>query len=124
MNLLLDTHLLLWALAEPSKLKARARALIDENNVFVSSASIWEISIKSSLGKLRADPRAILDELEPAGMKLLPISGEHAARVFELPWLHRDPFDRLLLAQSLSEPLTLLTDDEVLRQYGGNVTVV
>jgi PIN domain nuclease of toxin-antitoxin system len=57
-------------------------------------------------------------------MNLLPVSGEHAARVCELPWLHRDPFDRMLLAQSLSEPLTLLTDDEVLRQYGGHVTLV
>lgn len=124
MNLLLDTHLLLWALLQPAKLKSRARSLIEQNEIFVSSASIWEISIKSSLGKLEVDPRVVLDALEPAGLRVLPVSGEHAAKVFELPALHRDPFDRLLLAQALSEPLTLLTDDKVLGQYGGYVTVV
>jgi PIN domain nuclease of toxin-antitoxin system len=124
LTLLLDTHLLLWALLQPNKLKPRARSLIELNEVFVSSASIWEISIKSSLGKLEADPRVVLEALEPSGLRMLAISGEHAAKVFELPPLHRDPFDRMLLAQALTEPLTLLTDDEVLRQYGGYVTVV
>ena len=124
MSLLLDTHLLLWALSQPGKLKPRARSLIDKNEVFVSAASIWEISIKSSLGKLEADPRIVLDGLEPAGLRLIPVNGEHAARVFQLPTLHRDPFDRILLAQALSEPLTLLTDDAVLGQYGDYVTVV
>jgi len=124
LRLLLDTHLLLWALLQPSKLKSRTRLQIERNVVFVSSASIWEISIKSALGKLEADPRIVLEALEPAGLRLLPISGEHAARVFELPALHRDPFDRLLLAQAWSEPLTLLTDDTVLGQYGAYVTVV
>jgi PIN domain nuclease of toxin-antitoxin system len=124
LNLLLDTHLLLWALLQPARLKPRARALIEQNEVFVSSASIWEISIKSSLGKLEADPRLVLDVLEPAGLRKLSVSGEHAAKVFELPPHHRDPFDRLLLAQALSESLTLLTDDGVLGQYGDYVTVV
>jgi PIN domain nuclease of toxin-antitoxin system len=124
LNLLLDTHLLLWALLQPTKLKTRARSLIEQNEVFVSSASIWEISTKSSLGKLEADPRVVLDALEPAGLRILPVSGEHAAKVYELPPLHRDPFDRMLLAQALSEPLTLLTDDDVLGQYGGYVIVV
>jgi PIN domain nuclease of toxin-antitoxin system len=123
-NLLLDTHLLLWAMLQPAKLKPRARSLIEQNEVFVSSASIWEISIKSSLGKLEADPRVVLDALEPAGLRKLSVSGEHAAKVYELPPLHRDPFDRMLLAQALSEPLTLLTDDEVLGQYGEYVIVV
>jgi PIN domain nuclease of toxin-antitoxin system len=124
LNLLLDTHLLLWAMLQPTKLKPRARSLIEQNEVFVSSASIWEISIKSSLGKLEADPRVVLDALEPAGLRKLSVSGEHAAKVHELPPLHRDPFDRMLLAQALSEPLTLLTDDNVLGQYGGYVIVV
>jgi PIN domain nuclease of toxin-antitoxin system len=124
LNLLLDTHLLLWALLQPTKLKRRARSLIEQNEVFVSSASIWEISIKSSLGKLEADPRVVLDALEPAGLRKLSVSGEHAAKAHELPPLHRDPFDRMLLAQALSEPLTLLTDDDVLGQYGGYVIVV
>jgi len=124
LNILLDTHLLLWALLQPTKLKSRARALIEQNEVFVSSASIWEISIKSSLGKLEADPRIVLEALEPAGLRKLSISAEHAAKVFELPPHHRDPFDRLLLAQALCEPLTLLTDDDVLGQYGAYVTVI
>jgi PIN domain nuclease of toxin-antitoxin system len=124
LNLLLDTHLLLWALLQPAKLKSRARSLIERNEVFVSAASIWEISIKSSIGKLEAKPRVILEALKPAGLLELPISGVHAAKVFELPALHRDPFDRLLLAQALSEPLILLTDDAVLGQYGEYVTVV
>jgi PIN domain nuclease of toxin-antitoxin system len=124
LRLLLDTHLLLWALLQPNKLKSRVRSQIEQNEVFVSAASIWEISIKSALGKLEADPRVVLEALQPAGLRLLPISGEHAARVFELPALHRDPFDRLLLAQAWFEPLTLLTDDNVLSQYGGYVSVV
>lgn len=124
MNLLLDTHLLLWALLQPSKLKPRARSLIEQNEIYVSSASIWEISIKGSLGKLEADPRIVLNALEPTGFRVLAVSGEHAAKVFELPPLHRDPFDRLLLAQALSEPLTLLTDDSALGQYGEFVTVL
>jgi PIN domain nuclease of toxin-antitoxin system len=124
LNLLLDTHLLLWALVRPAKLKPRARSLIEQNEVFVSAASIWEISIKSSLGKLEANPRVIREALKPAGLRELPISAEHAAKVFELPALPRNPFDRLLLAQALSEPLMLLTDDDVLGQYGEYVTVV
>jgi PIN domain nuclease of toxin-antitoxin system len=124
LNVLLDTHLLLWALSRPAKLKPRARTLIEQSEVFVSSASIWEIAIKSSLGKLEADPRLVLEGLEPAGLRKLSITVEHAAKVYELPAHHRDPFDRLLLAQALSEPLMLLTDDDVLGQYGGYVTVV
>jgi PIN domain nuclease of toxin-antitoxin system len=116
--------LLLWSLSQPAKLKTRARTLIERSEVFVSAASIWEISIKSSLGKLDSDPRAIVDALEPSGLRVLPVSCEHAAKVHDLPALHRDPFDRMLLAQALSEPLTLLTDDEVLGHYGGYVVVV
>ncbi len=124
MNLLLDTHLLLWALLQPGKLKSRVRSLIEQNEVFVSAASIWEISIKSSLGKLEANPLVVLGALKPAGLIELPISGEHAAKVLELPALHRDPFDRLLLAQALCERLMLLTDDDALGQYCEYVTVV
>lgn len=124
MSVLLDTHLLLWALSDPRKLKPRARSLIDTNEVFISAASIWEISIKSSLGKLGADPGAVLAAIEPSGLRMLPITGDHAAKVFELPLHHRDPFDRMLLAQALSEPLVLLTDDHRLGAYGDYVTIV
>jgi PIN domain nuclease of toxin-antitoxin system len=123
-RLLLDTHLLLWALASPSKLSAATRKQIEGADVFASAASIWEISIKSALGKLEADPGEILAGIEPAGFGILAFTGAHAAKVVELPPLHEDPFDRMLIAQALCEPLILLTNDEVLRPYGPLVTVV
>jgi PIN domain nuclease of toxin-antitoxin system len=123
-RVLLDTRLLLWALSAPSKLPASARRLINDADVFVSAASIWEISIKTALGKLSADPQQVLAALEPAGFLSLPIVGEHAARVLTLPPIHRDPFDRLLVAQALTEPMRLLTNDAVLGGYGEIVTVV
>lgn len=124
MRLLLDTHLLLWALSAPEKLSKRTRQRIDGSEVFASAASIWEISIKSALGKLEADPTEILAGVEPAGFNHLPIVGEHAAKVKQLPPIHKDPFDRLLIAQARFEPMILLTDDEVLGGYGELVEVV
>jgi PIN domain nuclease of toxin-antitoxin system len=122
-RVLLDTHLLLWALAAPAKLPAAARKQIEAAEVFVSAASIWEISIKSALGKLEADPQEVLAAISPTGFVLLPITGEHAAKVRELPSLHKDPFDRMLVAQASVEPMILLTNDEALRKYGTIVTV-
>ena len=124
MRILLDTHLVLWALAAPERLPVVAHRLIERADVYVSAASIWEISIKTSLGKLSADPREVLAALDPAGFIPLPISAEHAARVADLPPVHRDPFDRLLVAQALCEPMRLLTMDTVLAGYGELVTVV
>lgn len=124
MRVLLDTHLLLWALATPSRLPAAARERIASADVYVSAASIWEISIKAHLGKLAADPREVLMAVEPAGFSLLPITGEHAARVAELPSVHRDPFDRMLAAQASIEPMVLLTNDATLSGYGSFVAVV
>lgn len=124
MRLLLDTHLLLWALAAPSRLPTRARNLVAKGDVYVSAASIWEISIKTALGKLVADPREVLAALGPAGFSELPITGDHATRVLDLPPIHRDPFDRLLVAQALAEPMLLLTNDSALASYGDIVTVV
>ena len=124
MRILLDTHLVLWALAAPERLPDAAHRLIERADVYVSAASIWEISIKTSLGKLSADPREVLAALDPAGFLPLPISAEHAARVADLPPVHRDPFDRLLVAQALCEPMRLLTMDTVLAGYGELVTVV
>lgn len=123
MRVLLDTHLLLWSLASPGKLPKAARSIIEKSDVHVSAASIWEISIKSALGKLSADPREVLAALAPAGFMVLSVTGEHAAKVIELPAVHRDPFDRLLVAQALSEPMILLTNDDALRAYGSLVTV-
>jgi PIN domain nuclease of toxin-antitoxin system len=123
-RVLLDTHLLLWALSAPSKLSKRARQRIDSSEVFVSAACIWEVSIKSALGKLEADPAEVLAGVEPAGFNHLNIVAEHAAEVVKLPPIHKDPFDRLLVAQARVEPMILLTDDEVLRGYGDFVEVV
>jgi len=124
MRLLLDTHLLLWALSSPEKLTKRARQRIESSEVYASAASIWEISIKSALGKLEADPNEVLAGVEPAGFSHLTIVGGHAAKAAQLPPVHKDPFDRLLVAQARFEPMILLTDDEVLRAYGDLVEVV
>jgi PIN domain nuclease of toxin-antitoxin system len=122
-RILLDTHLLLWALSKPSKLSQATRKQIVAAEVYVSAASIWEISIKSALGKLAANAGDVLAGLEPAGFSMLPITGEHAAKVAELPMLHKDPFDRMLVAKASVEPMVLLTNDEALRGYGSFVTV-
>ena len=124
MRVLLDTRLLPWALSSPEKLSRRARQRIDSSEVYASAASIWEISIKSALGKLGADPDEVLAGIEPAGFNHLSIVGEHAAKVASLPPIHKDPFDRLLVAQARSEPMILLTDDEVLGGYGDFVELV
>lgn len=124
MRILLDTHLLLWALASPSRLSAKARRRIESSEVFASAASIWEVSIKSALGKIEADPNEVLSGIEPAGFDHLHIIGEHAAQVAKLRPIHKDPFDRLLVAQAWVERMILLTDDDTLGDYGDFVEVV
>ena len=121
MRLLLDTHLLLWAAASSQRLPREARELMedDSNDVYYSAASIWEIAIKSSLRRkdFRIDLTRLLGILPEMGLVELPITAAHAAGVTGLPPIHRDPFDRLLLAQSITEPLTLLTNDAILERY-------
>jgi PIN domain nuclease of toxin-antitoxin system len=124
LRLLLDTHVLLWALARPAKLPAGFRRELDDADVFVSAASIWEVAIKSSIGKIDASPTEILDVVAATGFELLPITGEHAAHVASLPSLHKDPFDRLLVAQAQLEPLVLVTNDIALRGYGDFVRLL
>lgn len=124
MRVLLDTHLLLRLLADSRRVNREARTLIDRADVYVSAASIWEISIKAALGKLNANPFEVLDALEPAGFSLLAIQGNHAARVFDLGHRHQDPFDRLLIAQAQLESMLLLTYDETLGGYGDSVRVL
>ena len=119
MKLLLDTHVLLWWLDEPTLLSAAARAAIQDpaNSVAVSAAVVWEIAIKRGLGKLIAPPdlkAAIAD----CGFQLLPITAEHALRTEGLEWHHRDPFDRMLVAQALIENGVVVSRDPVLIQYG------
>jgi PIN domain nuclease of toxin-antitoxin system len=124
LRVLLDTHLLLWALASPTRLPVKARERIQASEVFASAASIWEISIKSALGKLVADPTEVLSAIEPAGFDHLHVVAAHAANVAKLPRLHKDPFDRLLVAQASVERMTLLTNDDALGGYGAFVEVV
>jgi len=125
MRLLIDTHLLLWWLAGGVRLPRRARGFLADtsNQVFFSAASIWEVSIKAALGKIEADPNEMLVALRSDGFEELPVTGRHASAVMRLPDHHRDPFDRMLVAQSLVESLVLLTDDRVLSKYGATVIV-
>lgn len=118
MNLLLDTHIALWWLADdPSLSKATRDHIGDTGNlVFVSAATVWEVSIKASIGKLEVDD-SWLDALLADGMRQLPVRWSHAERVLRLPMIHRDPFDRMLIAQSLEERLALVTADERIPTY-------
>ena len=119
MRLLLDTHALLWALADPDRLSDEARdALRDgRNDVLVSAASVWEIAIKQAAGKLRA-PDDLLDVTAATGFGWLSISARHASLAGALPPHHRDPFDRMLVAQARVESLTILTRDQRFALYG------
>ena len=128
MRVLLDTHLLLWAMARSRRLPKEARSLIldAENEVFYSAASIWEVAIKSELRRrdFKADATRLVRALADGGFSELPVTAAHAMRVTGLPAVHRDPFDRLLVAQSLAEPMTLLTNDAILVGYGPLVQLV
>jgi PIN domain nuclease of toxin-antitoxin system len=127
-KLLLDTHLLLWAAAQPQRLSASAQSLIGDpqNELLFSAASIWEISIKRSLGRadFRVDPRLLRRGLIDNEYDELPITSEHAVVVDVLPPLHKDPFDRLLIAQSMVEGIALLTADPLVAQYPGSIRKV
>lgn len=126
MRLLLDTHILLWWLSDDPTLPPRAGELIADsrNPIFVSPMSLWEIAIKSQLGKLRADIDEVRTAALQSGFQPLPFTLDHAAAVARLPPHHRDPFDRGLLAQALVEPLRVLTHDETLAAYGEHVLLV
>ena len=122
MRLLLDTRLLLWWLEDSPALSARARELIrdPENTVFVSAVSLWEIWLKQSLGKLRL-PADFMDKLAAEAFESLPLTASQTRHVSLLPWRHRDPFDRMLVAQAQVEKLVLLTADDALTAYGTSV---
>lgn len=125
MKWLLDTHLLLWAAGSPDRLSKRARALLEapEYELLFSAASLWEITIKRGLGRadFQVDPRLLRRGLLDNGYSELPVTSEHAVAVDALPPLHKDPFDRLLIAQALVESITLLTADEAVAQYPGPI---
>ncbi len=125
MRLLLDTPIFIWSVDDDPKLSARTWSVIEAADaVYVSSASLWEATIKYQLGKLTIDPERLVEAVSASGFLPLPISLRHAVAVRQLPPLHRDPFDRLLLAQALSEPLHLLTADAQLEAYSALVHLV
>jgi len=128
MKLLLDTHLLLWAAGNPDRLPAVARSLLDDpqNEPIFSSASLWEVAIKHGLGRgdFRVDARLLRRGLLDNGYGELPITSEHAVALDGLPSIHKDPFDRILVAQSMVEGITLLTADPLVAQYPAPIRMV
>jgi PIN domain nuclease of toxin-antitoxin system len=128
MRLLLDTHILLWALGQPKRLPAAAVPLLEDpaNDVLFSAASVWEIAIKSQVGRagFAASAERIAHAAAESGFVELPIRAAHCARTAALPLHHRDPFDRLLVAQALEEPARLLTVDAQLAPYSELVTLL
>lgn len=128
MKLLLDTHIALLAIADSPRLPARARALILDpgNEVVVSAASVWEIAIKHALGRgdMPLSGAQALEYFSQAGYEWLPVLPEHAAAIGKLQAHHADPFDRLLVAQALTEPLRLVTHDAVLARYSDTVILI
>ena len=121
MKLLLDTHLLLWAAGQPELLSADARSLMEDpqNSLQFSAASLWEVAIKHGLGRsdFKVDPRLLRRGLIDNGYDELPVTSAHAVVVDSLPPIHKDPFDRILVAQAIVEGIVLLTSDAVVAQY-------
>jgi PIN domain nuclease of toxin-antitoxin system len=125
LRILLDTHLVLWWLMDSPSLPKDARTFISdpENDVFISAVSLWEIWLKESLGKLTV-PASFEEQLAAEPFQSLPLTGKHARQVALLPWRHRDPFDRMLVAQAQAEELMLLTADAMLAPYGAFIRVM
>lgn len=128
MRLLLDTHVLLWTVAESRRLSAAARALIGEpdNELTFSSVSLWEIAIKAGLGReeFRIDPSSLRRNLFDNGYAEVAMTGAHAVALGGLPSIYRDPFDRMLVAQAIVEGLTLVTSDPAVAKYPGPIRLV
>ena len=128
MNLLLDTHIMLWAAAEPSRLSPQATALIGDkdNRLYFSAASLWEIVLKNGLGRpdFRVDPHLLRRGLVDNGYSELPITSQHTLALSHLPDIHKDPFDRILVTQAETEGFLLITSDELVAGYQGPVRLV
>jgi PIN domain nuclease of toxin-antitoxin system len=128
MKLLLDTHLLLWSAGKPERLSTEARALIEalDNELFFSPASLWEVVIKRGLGRddFKVDARLLRRGLLDNGYSEIPIGSEHVVAIDNLPTIHKDPFDRILVAQAQVEGITLLTADPTLAKYPGPIRLL
>lgn len=123
MRLLIDTHVFLWMFADSPVLTARARAFlenVESNEFFLSDASVWEVSIKYGLGKMRLPERPEVffpDRVRRAGYRHLSIDLRHVTRVHSLPQIHGDPFDRLLVSQAIIEEMSIVTNDPLIKRY-------
>ena len=128
MKLLLDTHLLIWTAAGSNQMPKRALSLLNNSNneIFFSSASLWEISIKAARGSrgFEVDPRLLLRNLLDNGFTEIAVTSRHGIAVVGLPAIHKDPFDRLLVAQAITEGITLLTSDAAVPKYPGPIQKV
>lgn len=128
MNILLDTHVALWAIADSPKLSKKARGLIEstKSTVWISAATIWEIAIKHGLGRgdMPVSGQSALGYFLDSGYRLLPVEPEHAAAVEGLTLHHSDPFDRLLVAQALVEPMRLVTHDAMVARYSDTIILI
>lgn len=128
MNLLLDTHVALWAITDDAKLSEKARLLISEpkSNVWVSVVSLWEIAIKHSLGRgdMPVSSQVAFNYFKQAGFQILPIEADHTVAIESLSTHHQDPFDRLLVAQALTEPMHLITHDENVAKYSKSIIYI
>ena len=125
MRLLLDTNVLLWVAAGDARVEHLQGRIVDpDNEVYVSAASFWEVAIKSGIGKLDVDVAELRQAVRDNGYLELPVLGAHTEHLARLPALHKDPFDRMLVAQANAEPMRLLTADALLGAYGANVEVV
>ncbi|MGA7179633.1 MAG: type II toxin-antitoxin system VapC family toxin [Thiobacillaceae bacterium] len=123
---MLDTRIFVWWLASDRKLPKAAEPIILDpaNEIHVSAGSVWEITVKSGLGQIQVDPALVVAAIAESGFQELPVTSRHAIEVATLPKHHRDPFDRLLVAQSRIEPMHLLTHDRQLAAYGSTVLIV
>ncbi len=125
MNILLDTHVALWAITDSPKLPKKARELIEspKSSVWISAATVWEIAIKHGLGRgdMPVSGQGALRYFQESGYRFLPVEPEHAAAVEELPAHHADPFDRILVAQAVVEPMRLMTHDPIVARYSDTV---
>lgn len=125
MRILLDTHIFLWYVKSDKKLNSLTKKVIQNAvDVYVSSASIWEATIKSKIGKLDVNIDELVEAITESGFLELSITAEHAAATARLPDYHRDPFDRILIAQAITEPLTFLTADDQLKSYSSLVSII
>ncbi len=119
MKFLLDTHILIWSLQNNNHLSQQMREIINniDNEIYVSAASIWEIAIKSSINKLNLSVEKVVGTLHDSDYFPLPITFSHAAKITQLPYYHNDPFDRILIAQTIVENMLFLTNDKTLEEY-------